>query len=721
VTAAPGDPLSSTSGRFRLASALLLVALVVAVGVALSNLRAIADAPLVDIAVPTAALQADGELLRGELYDGLPPYELHWDGQPPAAVLVDAARGTVLAAAAFSDESFAQNRNAVRFTSGRVHFVLDARRWTAAGSSLILRCEAVRPRGRFVLAALTALGLAAALLVLFAVRRHGACPIVERRARLRRNAEAVVFLLIGAAVFATCYPGVPVRVTDVSDQANINSFAAALDHPERFTRDRLLSNPDHFSWYTPGYIGLIRGFRRVGFHYATGEAFIGAVLTLILLFGFRRLFVTVTGSPTFAFVAALGLGLMFDEKMPPAGEYWSILSVTPRMLFTALVPWTLLVAIRCAPSSRRWWIASGLAGLLFHVHPLSAPVLVGAILVAFVVASDEPLTARVRGAALASAAALVTMVPYIVVYVMRYRQTVDVDPAITARTLEIIRPIYSDLQPWRLLRDLLVYRVTSFRILLDAAALALLLARRPFDQASRFYVGLAAGFLLVTFGIPAVDGVAAGYLDRRPFQFEMARGVRFLDLFTVGALALVMRDWRAGRRVGRAFVIGVTACALLSLGPGWFHTFWSMAGRGRLSWRILHGRPDAGSGAAMEVIRALQALRVGDARVSGPVGLREFDVPIAWVWKDVIALSYSSSRGLLESAETTARAQPLLATTVTEHSLAELSSILDAQIFLLRRRQVDAPLARSPRVLFVNDVYAIVHAPDPATARAVYP
>jgi hypothetical protein len=200
----------------------------------------------------------------------------------------------------------------------------------------------------------------------------------------------------------------------------------------------------------------------------------------------------------------------------------------------------------------------------------------------------------------------------------------------------------------------------------------------------------------------------------------MARGVRFLDLFTVGALALAVRDWRGGRRLGRAFVIAGTACALLSLGPGWFKTVWSMAGRGRLSWRILHGRPDASSGAAMEVIRALQALRADHELVSGPVGLRQFDVPIAWIWKDVIVLSYSRSRGLLESADTTARAQPLLARTVTEQSLAELSSILDAQVFLLRRIQVDEPLARSPRVLFVNDVYAIVHALDPETARAVF-
>jgi hypothetical protein len=146
-----------------------------------------------------------------------------------------------------------------------------------------------------------------------------------------------------------------------------------------------------------------------------------------------------------------------------------------------------------------------------------------------------------------------------------------------------------------------------------------------------------------------------------------------------------------------------------------------MAGRGRLSWRILRDQPDARSGAAMEVIRAVQVLRVPGERVSGPVGLRQFDVPLAWVWKDVIALSYSRSADLLQSAETTARAQPLLARTVTEPSLLQLSRILDARLFLLRRKQLGVPLARSPAVLFVNDDYAVVRAADAARALAIQP
>jgi hypothetical protein len=208
-----------------------------------------------------------------------------------------------------------------------------------------------------------------------------------------------------------------------------------------------------------------------------------------------------------------------------------------------------------------------------------------------------------------------------VVYALRYGQTVDGDPGIAARSLEIIKPIFRDLEPQRLLYDLVVYRVTSFRILLDALAVVVLV-RRSFDRASRFYLGLAAGFLIVAFGVPALDGAVAGYLNRRPFEFEMARGVRFLDFFTIGALALGMRDWQGSRRRMR-FMTVATACAFLAFGPGWFATLRSMAARPRRGG--YSATIPTSSGAAMGVIRAVRAARSGRQRI-GPVGLRQFDL-----------------------------------------------------------------------------------------------
>ena len=67
------------------------------------------------------------------------------------------------------------------------------------------------------------------------------------------------------------------------------------------------------------------------------------------------------------------------------------------------------------------------------MRTIVAPVLVGAILVAFVAASDEPMADRVRGGAVAAGVALATMVPNIAVYALRYGQTVDADPGIAVQ------------------------------------------------------------------------------------------------------------------------------------------------------------------------------------------------------------------------------------------------------------------------------------------------
>ena len=691
--------------RFWIVTALLATALALAVLVALMDLRAISKPAVVDIVVPASALQVDGARVRGEVREGVPPYALHWDGQPPSAVLLEPRRQSVLAAAVFSNDSFDRNLSAVRFLDGEVRFELDARRWVP-GAPLIVRVEAVRSRGGFRRAAVAAVLLGLALLTWFAVRRYAACPEAHRRGIARRLAESALFLVIAGGIFASVYPGVPVRVAEVTDEANINGFAAAVDHPEHFALDRMLSDSRQFAWYIPAYLAPIRAVKALGFHYETGNAFIGALIVVLLLFGLRRLFATVSGSAGFGFAAALVLGLVFDERSP-ADETWSILSVMPRMLFTALVPWVLLLALRCAPSSRRWWIACVVTGLLFHIHPLSAPVLLGALLVAFVAASDEPWRARLEGAALGVAAAAAVMLPYIVVYSLRYQQTIDADPTIAARALQIARSEYGHLSPGLVLGELVRFRIRTMRVLLDGLALILLLRHRV-DRSLRFYVGLGVGFLLVILAVPFVDNSIAEHLGRRPFQYEMVRGIRFVDLFLVGALALVVRDWRGSRRAGRWLVVAGALCAVLSFGSGWLHTVRVIGGRARLSWRILNGRPDAESGAAQEAIRAMQALHTADERVAGPVGLRQFDVPLAWAWEDLGPLSYSPSRGLLACADTIARGQPLLATTITDASLAQLSVIYEAQLFFLRRSQLGEALARSERVLFTNDVYAIV-------------
>ncbi len=139
-----------------------------------------------------------------------------------------------------------------------------------------------------------------------------------------------------------------------------------------------------------------------------------------------------------------------------------------------------------------------------------------------------------------------------------------------------------------------------------------------------------------------------------------------------------------------------------------------LAGRTRLSWRILQGRPDYESGAAQEAIRAVTALRAPDQRVAGPTGLRQYGVPLAWLPRDVLSLAYSPSSELLQANDAVNEAAPYFAAPLTPAAVSHLATILDVQLFLFRRRDLDQALERSDRLLFENDVYAIVAAPTPS-------
>src|SRR5689334_3922882 len=144
------------------------IALILALTAALVNLHRISDARSVEVAVPPAAVRVDAASVSGVVHEGLPAFALHWDGQPPSAILVDKSSGIVLAASAFSEATRVQNRSAVRFTDGIVTFVLDARRWSP-DARLALRVEAVEPRTWFLswaaIAALAAVALMASIAI----------------------------------------------------------------------------------------------------------------------------------------------------------------------------------------------------------------------------------------------------------------------------------------------------------------------------------------------------------------------------------------------------------------------------------------------------------------------------------------------------------------------------------------------------------------------------
>ena len=111
-----------------------------------------------------------------------------------------------------------------------------------------------------------------------------------------------------------------------------------------------------------------------------------------------------------------------------------------------------------------------------------------------------------------------------------------------------------------------------------------------------------------------------------------------------------------------------------------------------------------------EAIRALQTLRAHDERAYGPVGLRQFGIPLGWLWKDCTVLIYISASTLAECDDAAARTKALTAAPVTDDAVRQLAALLEVKLLFLRRDQVDPSLLSSERVLFQNAGHVIVSA-----------
>jgi hypothetical protein len=282
-----------------------------------------------------------------------------------------------------------------------------------------------------------------------------------------------------------------------------------------------------------------------------------------------------------------------------------------------------------------------------------------------------------------------------------------------ARALELVQGSFAHTRLGLVLRQLAIHRLTTLRILVDAFAIVLLV-RGSLNRSTKFFLGLVAGYAIVSFVLPAIDSAVSSYFGRRQLEYEFVRNIRYLDLLAVLGVAVGVSTWRGSRTQARVAVWAGALCAVLAFGPGWFHTARMAAGRARLSWRLLNGQPDVESGAAQEAIRAVLALRAPTERVAGPMGLRQFDVPLAWTSRDVAAQSYAVTPGLIESAAVMPRVETIVARPLTAHAVAEVSSTLQAPLLLVRRSQMDSSIESAPFVLFRNRVYAVLRAAPPA-------
>ena len=342
---------------------------------------------------------------------------------------MDTDAQTIPATPVFSSETFSKTSIVFSGQKGMSvqRYSIDPRRAGAA------RCAPLRSRaGSTLVVRRVKRCLGCTMLLLFGWQ-FSAFLSGNQHARWRllcNGGKTWLFFGIASLNFAIHYPGDWASLPFVQgDASNIASFAAALEQPELFHYDKLLGNPHHFDWYTPGFIWIVRLTARAGFHYTTTFAFVGFVATWMALLGYDRLLTFPSGSRLFGLLASVGLWL-FDRSYPSL-ENWSFFTMLPRSLLSACLPYLILATIHFVRRPGRWWIPAVLAASTFYIprsvlRPGSGPcsAALDAARVPFV---PRGMPRRAPGSPRRHVAVCVT-------YVAKYRGTVNVDAAVAARS-----------------------------------------------------------------------------------------------------------------------------------------------------------------------------------------------------------------------------------------------------------------------------------------------
>lgn len=159
-----------------------------------------------------------------------------------------------------------------------------------------------------------------------------------------------------------------------SDQVNIGIMVLKLSSPELFARDYAFSDARLFSFYTPGFLSLIRFLNGITRSYDVSLVVLVPVIMLTYLGGMFALVAYLTKN---AWVAAFVAVVSSPRQWTAGSTFWGVTglgAVMPRTLFTMLVPWLVLLVFTWAKDEERWKfpLVALITGLSANLHPVSA-------------------------------------------------------------------------------------------------------------------------------------------------------------------------------------------------------------------------------------------------------------------------------------------------------------------------------------------------------------
>ena len=357
-----------------------------------------------------------------------------------------------------------------------------------------------------------------------------------------------------------------------SNSANIASFAAAVENPDLFQKDELLSNPQNLLSYSTINIPILNLLKSWTGNYGMAFAVLIPIQTFINLVGFYLLGIALIGNRAWAVLLAYLLSLPFEMNLL---ETWGIrLDPVSRFTFQAVLPFILVLAIRWRGNPKLWPLLVAFSGVMAFIHPVSTPVWAFAIWLGLWGSIPKEWSLLRRWVVMVGLGLLtvVALIPYTMNYLSGHIQGKgpDYDLLLTTIANEFPHNILNIPGAFGdFLRITLSVGLLPVFIFFGGALIFL-------QWKNRWKVNLillwTAGILFVSLVIPWIEHAIEAAYHIAPIETELVRGLRYLVF--VMLLVCVMGAFEIFRRFRnpQRWIFGGLA-VLLAVGWGYQSDF----------------------------------------------------------------------------------------------------------------------------------------------------
>lgn len=552
------------------------------------------------------------------------------------------------------------------------------------------------------------------------------------------------------------------------DASYLACFIAANENPQNFQHDMLLSNHQNWEFYPTSLLYIVEKLNHWTHDYRDAFKIINYCFIPVYLLGIYGLIYLISGSiaiSLFSMILCLGVINM------PYGGSWQLpdyISFTPKYMFQAVLPWVLQVVYITREKGKFWYVCAVLLGLLIYIHPASAPawgicVWGGWLWLTLSTKDNREKKTRIVYLTIASIAALVVITPFLSAHLATTTPLKGIPADIDHNDIyqialgrfglgylhlptAIAMLVLSIIDQWT---------IAAFLFCWAALSVAVSLRSKSFKDDMPWWLVCGVFYFGFTVLVPAIDQGVCYYLERRPFEIDLIRNLRYWPLWCLllgaagfPAIYNKMKQISNGRMVpiASALVFGFLMMVSFALVPEPFKHFkYSSSLMGILisinpGWQKMYRVQDKAE--VDEIVAACKKFIPKDAPVIGPRFVRYLALrSLCYSFKDGGTFYWSNWSRLLEW-----RDKSLLLTSVRqksikfderllrfgfgieEHTISwikarqrlvpprlrgdEPRAVFDglgAQYLILRNIDTDKITIKDHKVLFEGKKYCIIH------------